>query len=98
MFILVFTASLFSEFIANDKPLLVIFEGGVYVPVLKSYPETTFKGDFDTEADYSDPYVSSLIEAKGTIIWPMVPYSYNTHVSDLKTPAPSPSAAVSSVF
>jgi len=90
LFLIVFSASLFSEFIANDKPLLVIFDGSVYAPVLKSYPETTFAGDFDTEADYSDPYVSDLIEAKGIIIWPMVPYAYDTHVSDLTTPAPSP--------
>ena len=90
IFLVLFTASLFSEFIANDKPLLVVFEGGVYVPVIKGYPETTFNGDFDTEADYADPYVSELIKDKGFIIWPLVRYSYNTHVSDLKTPAPSP--------
>ncbi len=93
LFLALFIFSLFAEFIANDKPLMVGFEGKLYMPVVSSYPETTFNGDFDTEADYADPYVTNLIEENGWILWPFVPYSYNTHVSDLTTPAPSPPTA-----
>lgn len=90
IFILLFTLSLFAEFIANDKPALIRFDGAFYSPVLFSYPETVFGGDFETEADYSDPYVAELINAKGWMIWPIVRYSYDTHIADLPTPAPSP--------
>jgi microcin C transport system permease protein len=55
IFLALFVISLFAEFIANDKPLLVRFEGGWYFPAIVSYPETTFGGDFPSEADYRDP-------------------------------------------
>jgi microcin C transport system permease protein len=93
LFLLLFVLSLFAEVIANDKPLLVRFDGAFYVPFLKAYPETTFGGDFPTEADYTDPYVVELIEANGWLIWPPVPYSYDTVIHDLPTPAPSPPSA-----
>ncbi len=89
IFLSLFFISLFSEFVANDKPLLVSYDGELYSPVITSYPETTFGGDFDTEADYSDPYIIELIEDKGWIIWPLVPFSYDTHIADLPNPAPS---------
>lgn len=89
IFIVLFIVSLFAEFIANDKPLFVSYKGAWYVPVFISYPETTFDGDFDTEADYSDPYVTDLIQKNGWIIWPIIPFSYDTHVTDLPQPAPS---------
>ena len=54
IFLAVFSVSLFAEFIANDKPLLVYYDKQLYVPVLAIYPETTFGGDFDTETDYLD--------------------------------------------
>jgi microcin C transport system permease protein len=81
--------SLFAEVIANDKPLLVRFDGSFYFPVVVSYPETDFGGFLETEADYSDPEVQSLIRAKGWMIWPPIPYSYDTVVTDLPGPAPS---------
>jgi microcin C transport system permease protein len=90
IFLILFFTSLFAEFIANDKPILVSYDGSLYTPVFVSYPETTFDGDFDTEADYSDPYVINLIEKKGWLLWPMIPFSYDTHISDLPQPAPSP--------
>jgi microcin C transport system permease protein len=56
-----------------------------------SYSETTFGGDFETAADYRDPYLQKLIAEKGgTIVWPLIRYSYDTHNLDLPTPAPSP--------
>jgi len=76
--------------IANDKPILVRYDGAFYYPVFKSYPETTFGGEFTTEADYKDPEVAKLIDAKGWMLWPVIPYSYDTIVKDLGQPAPSP--------
>ncbi len=89
IFTVLFSVSLFAEFIANDKPIIVRYSGEMYFPVLKSYPETTFGGDFDTEADYSDPYVKDLINQRGWLVWPPISYSYDTHIKNLKSPAPS---------
>lgn len=90
VFLLLFGISLFAEFVANDRPLLVRYDGGWYFPVFVEYPETTFGGDFPTEADYRDPYIRELIEAKGWMLWPPIPYSYDTIIYDLPGPAPSP--------
>ena len=90
IFLLLFTLSLFAEFIANDKPLLVRYDGGWYSPVMREYAEITFGGEFATEADYRDPYVQGLINAKGWMIWPPIRYSYQTINYDLPVPAPSP--------
>ncbi len=90
IFLLLFGLSLCAELVANDKPLLVSYENALYFPILKSYPETTFGGDFPTEADYRDPYVQGLIKEHGFLVWPVIPYSYNTIIHDLPTPAPSP--------
>lgn len=90
IFLFIFFVSLFAEFIANDKPLLIRHDGDFYVPVFVSYPETVFGGDFETEAEYSDPEVQELIEEKGWILWPPVRYSFDTVVLDLPSPAPSP--------
>jgi microcin C transport system permease protein len=90
LFLVLFLVTLFAEFIANDKPLLVRFDGDFYTPVFNSYPETTFGGDFETEADYSDPFVVELIEEKGWLVMPLIPYSFDTPVTDLTVPDPSP--------
>ena len=63
-----------------------------YVPVLVAYPETTFGGTFPTETDYRDPAVIKLIEAKGWMLWPPIPFRYDTINYDL--PVPAPAAAV----
>ncbi len=78
-----------AEFVANDKPLLLKFDGGYYAPIFKNYPETTFGGDFETEADYRDEYVDELINEKGWMIWPPIRFSYDTINYNLPTPAPS---------
>lgn len=93
LFMILFVVTLFAEIISNDKPLLVQYDGGYYVPVFISYPETTFGGDFETEAEYSDPEVIELIEEKGWVVWPLIPYSFGTIVYDLPSPAPSPPSA-----
>ncbi len=82
--------SLFAEFIANDRPLLVRYDGGFYAPVLVDYPETDFGGFLETDADYGDPEVRALIEERGWILWPPIRYSYDSIVYDLPTPAPAP--------
>ena len=90
IFMILFGLSLFAEFIASDKPLMVKFDGHLYWPAFVSYSETQFGGDFETEANYRDPYLQKLIaEKSGTMIWPPIRYSYNTHNLDLPTPAPS---------
>lgn len=90
IFLALFAVSLVAELIANDRPLLVRYDGHFYFPVLVAYPETTFGGFFETEAVYSDPAVQELIDEHGWIVWPPIPYSYDTVVHDLPGPAPSP--------
>jgi len=90
IFLALFVFTLFAELIANDRPLLVDYDGHYYFPVLKTYPETTFGGFFPTEADYRDPAVKKLIDEHGWMIWPPIPYSYNTINSDPPAPAPAP--------
>jgi microcin C transport system permease protein len=90
IFLSLFVITLFAEFIANDRPLYIHLEGRNYFPALVSYPESTFGGEFDTAADYRDPYLQGLIAEKGGfMIWPPIRFSYNTHNLDLPTPAPS---------
>ncbi|MCW5702598.1 MAG: ABC transporter permease [Bradyrhizobium sp.] len=91
IFLVLFAVSLFAELIANDRPFLIKYDGKLYWPAFVSYSETTFGGDFETAADYRDPYLQKLIDDRGGwIVWPPIRYSYDTHNLDLPTPAPSP--------
>ena len=90
LFSILFVVCLFADFVANDKPLLVKYDNSFFFPVMESYSETEFGGEFETEADYRDPYVKELIEANGWLIWPPIPYSFKTIIYDLPSPAPSP--------
>ena len=109
--------SLFAEYIANDRPLLISFRGELHVPIHRFYAETHFGGDFRTEASYRDPEVQCLIRTggaelclfdpedamaqaetgivdgeeihQGWMIWPLIPYSFNT-INDIGRAAPSP--------
>lgn len=94
LFLVLFIVCLGAEFIANDRPLLVKYDGAFYMPVLKVYPETAFGGIFETEAEYRDPAVKELINEKGWILWPPVHFSYDTINYDLTTPAPAPPSDV----
>ncbi len=90
IFLVLFILSLVAEFIANDKPFYVRADGKSYFPAIFTYSETDFGGDFETAADYRDPFLQKLIAEKGgSMIWPPIRYSYNTHNLDLPTPAPS---------
>ena len=91
IFVVLFFVSLFAEVIANDKPFLIKHDGQLFFPAIVTYPETAFGGEFETAADYRDPYLQKLIKEKGgSIFWPLIRYSYDTHNLDLPTPAPSP--------
>lgn len=90
IFLALFGLSLFAEFITNDKPLLVYYDNAIYMPVLAVYPETTFGGEFPTEAEYRDEFVQDLIKEKGWLLWPPIRFSYDTINYSLDLPAPSP--------
>lgn len=86
----VFVLSLFSEFIANDKPLLLRYRGAFYFPLFKEYSELHFGGEFDINADYRDPFIRELINAEGWMVMPPIEFSYQTINYDLPRPAPAP--------
>jgi len=90
IFLGIFALSLLSDFVANEVPLMVWYAGRPYFPVFDSFSEKTFGGEFETNADYLDPHVQGLINAKGYMIWPPVRMSYHTINFDLPSPAPSP--------
>ena len=89
IFLGIFLISLFAEGVANDKPLLVIFEDRLYFPVIETVLESEYGGEFATEAEYRDDYVRELIENKGSIYWQLIRYSYDTINYNLPSPAPS---------
>ena len=89
LFSLIFVLSLGANLIANEKPLLVKYQQALYFPVFKVYPETTFGGVFESEADYKDPVVQQLIDDHGWAIWPVIRYAAQTPNLDLAVPVPS---------
>jgi microcin C transport system permease protein len=89
IFLALLALTLPAEFIANERPLLVRYDGQLYLPVLVDYPESTF-GGFLPQADYRDPDIKAEIESKGWILWAPVRYSYQTINYDLEAAAPSP--------
>jgi len=88
IFLVLFGFSLFAELIANERPLVIRFDGAFYFPFLTVYSETDFGGDFETEAVYTDPYLIELIEAKGWLLRAPIPYGFDTHIGDLPGAAP----------
>jgi microcin C transport system permease protein len=89
IFLVLFIGAIAAPLIANDRPVLVKFDGKLLMPVFKDYPETVFGGDFETNADYRDPYVVQLINDKGWAVWPPIRFNYDTINYNLPTPAPS---------
>ena len=90
IFLTLFLVTLCAELIANDRPILVRYDGRFFVPILVAYPETAFGGDFETEADYRDTEVRRLITEKGWMIEPLVPFGNRTINKNLRVPAPAP--------
>ncbi|MDH5772114.1 MAG: ABC transporter permease [Rhodospirillaceae bacterium] len=93
IFLILFLTTIFAEFIANDRPALVKYDGAYYLPIFYDYPETTFGGFLETTTEYADPEVEEMIEEKGWIIWPPIRFSYDTVNYRLNVPAPAPPSA-----
>jgi microcin C transport system permease protein len=93
IFLALFVLSLGAELLANDRPLLVRYDGRLYAPVVRGYPETAFGGQLPTEAVYRDPDVQRLIEARGWMVWAPVPFRYDTIDWELPGRAPGPPSA-----
>lgn len=95
IFSILFVLSLFAEFIANDQPIYIRYEGRSYFPVFFTYPDTTFAepGDADalgTAADYrNDPALIARIDKNGWIVWPPIRFTYDTRVTNPPSPFPS---------
>jgi len=90
IFLALYILSLGAEFIANDRPLAVRYDNQWFFPVFTVYPESTFGGDLGFTADYTDPYLQELINEKGSIHWPLVPFSHQTLDFDLDGSPPTP--------
>jgi len=91
VFLIIFSISLSAELVSNDKPYLVYYNGGFYFPIVKSYPETTFGGDFETETDYRDPYILDIITTRpNRAFFPPNPHTFDSINEQLDRPVPSP--------
>jgi microcin C transport system permease protein len=93
IFLVLFGLSLCAELIANDRPLAISYQGDLLFPVLQEIPEQRFGGFLPTEADYRDPFIREEIEANGWMLWPPIPFSYDTINYDLEIPSPAPPSA-----
>ncbi len=89
MFLILFVISLLSEFIANDKPLILKYQNSFYFPIFNTYLDKDFGGDFPTPADYKDPFIIKNIEQNGWMLMPIIPFSFNTVDYDINVPTPS---------
>ena len=79
IFLTLFGISLFSEFVANDKPILMYHQDQLWMPVLVDYSEKELGGELDARAAYWDPYVENLVEESGGwMLWPPIRFSYKT--------------------
>jgi microcin C transport system permease protein len=95
IFALLFGLSLFAEVLSNNQPLVVSYQGELYFPLFKAYPETTFGGDFDTPADYLDPYVRERITGGDNwALYPPNPYRFDTINYFAEHPNPAPPSTV----
>jgi len=91
LFIGIFSLSLFAEFISNDKPIIVNYNEQLYYPILFSYADKDFGGDFDTEADYKSEFILAQINTnKNWSIFPINPHSYDSINLDNSRPNPAP--------
>ncbi len=94
IFTAIFVLSLSANLIADDKPLLMAYRGHLYLPTIQFIPEQTFGQNFlPTEADFTNPQVKAAINADGWMLFPPIPYSYNTIVWNAGSAAPSPPSA-----
>ena len=95
IFSIAFVISLFAEVISNDRPLIVVYQGETYFPLLQSYPEKTFGGDFETPTDFLDPFIErSIREGSNWAIYPLNRYSFTSLNYFAPSPNPAPPSAV----
>ncbi len=95
IFSIAFVISLFAEVISNDRPLIVVYQGETYFPLLQSYPEKTFGGDFETPTDFLDPFIErSIREGANWAIYPLNRYSFTSLNYFAPSPNPAPPSAV----
>ncbi|MHB2248194.1 ABC transporter permease [Pseudomonas fitomaticsae] len=94
LFLALFGLSLGGELVANDKPLLVTYQGEWYFPAFKRYTEQDFGGELPFQPDYRSVQVRELIEGLGGRMWfAPIPFGFDTANYDLTEPAPSPPTA-----
>ena len=86
---ILFFFTLFAELIANEKPLLVKLGDDFYFPVFAKISEKQLGGQFETDADFRDPWLKNLINKNGWMIFAPIKFSYQTINYQIKTPAPS---------
>lgn len=89
IFLILFVLAMGAEFITNDKPILVNYNGEWLTPVFVDYPEEKF-GGFLAVTDYRDPFIQEEINANGWMLWPLVRYSYRSVNNEIPVPAPAP--------
>ena len=90
LFCLLVIFSLFAEVLSNDKPLVAYYKGELYFPLVKDYSEKKFDGDFDTPADYLDPFIGGKLSQDGNwAIYPPNPYGPRTINYFAREPNPS---------
>ena len=95
IFSVAFVISLFAEVISNDRPLIVLYQGETYFPLLQNYPEKTFGGDFETPTDFLDPFIErSIREGSNWAIYPLNRYSFTSLNYFAPSPNPAPPSAV----
>ncbi len=90
LFLALFVVTLGAELVANDRPIVVSYQGSLYFPVVKNYPEVTFGGDFLTYTDYRDPYMAAKIAENGWALWPPIRHDYQSLSTELTRPHPAP--------
>lgn len=93
LFLALFVVTLGAELVANDRPIVVSYQGSLYFPVVKNYPEVTFGGDFLTYTDYRDPYMAAKIAENGWALWPPIRHDYQSLSTELTRPHPAPPSA-----
>lgn len=89
IFSFLFFFTICAEFIANDKPLLMNFQGQFFMPIFQPTSEKFLGGELETEADFRDPFLQKLIKKNGWMIFPPIPFSYDTINYQIDSPAPS---------
>lgn len=81
--------SFFAEIIANDKPIVLKYQGEYFFPIARAYTDARFGGDFPTEANYKDPLIQQNISEDGYMVMPFIEFSYNTVDYELNEPFPA---------